>query len=140
MKKLAILTMALSALFGSQSAYGLGLGIIIGEPSGLSVREGNVAGAAAWSFVERLAYLHVDYLFGSPRLEERGDFDFYYGIGAQVRVNGADTAYGLRAPFGVSYTFAENPIELFAEVAPTLQVVPDSLVDVNGGIGLRFLL
>ncbi|MFH1258407.1 MAG: hypothetical protein ABII74_01090 [Elusimicrobiota bacterium] len=130
---------------------GVGLGIIVGDPTGLSGKLwlGNdqaVDGAVAWnSHGENLFYLHADYLVHNFELIEvkKGQLPFYYGIGLRAKFQEEkrgenDDKIGIRVPVGLNYIFERAPIDVFAEVVPLLDLVPDTEFHLNGAIGVRF--
>lgn len=41
---------------------------------------------------------------------------------------------------GVTYLFSDVPVDLFAEIAPVLDVRPDVNLDINGAIGFHYYL
>ena len=144
---------------GEQVREGFGIGIIIGEPTGLSAKKWiskttAIDAAAAWSFTDFNSFqLHVDYLWHNYDLiktkELPGQLSVYYGIGGRIKLksgNGGngkdnkdeDTRLGVRVPVGLSYTLKENPVELFAEVVPLLDVVPETKLGIGLGIGARY--
>jgi hypothetical protein len=139
------LGIALAAPVGAQE-YPAGLGIIVGEPTGLSAKfwlGGNTAfdAAAAWSFVDEGAmHLHGDFLSHAFSLfdVESGALPVYYGIGARVKFNDNDARVGLRVPLGLAYIFEGAGADLFVEVAPILDVAPETEVRVNGAAGVRY--
>jgi len=110
--------------------------------------------AAAWSFADFNSFqLHLDYLWHNYDLiktkELPGQLSVYYGIGGRIKLKGGndgngkgnkdeDTRIGVRVPLGLSYTFKENPVELFAEVAPILDIVPETKFGVGIGVGARY--
>lgn len=123
-----------------------GIGIVVGEPTGISakwrLREENAFdAAAAWSFGGRkdALQLHVDYLrhrYGMFR-PDRGKLPWYYGIGGRV-VFGDKAVLGIRIPLGLAYEFAADPIDLFIEIVPVLDLAPSTDFHLNGAIGGRF--
>lgn len=124
---------------------GIGLGIILGEPTGVSLkswigRREAFDIAVAWSFEgEGAIHVHADYLFHNFRLfnVEKGDLVFYYGIGARVKtVN--KTQVGVRVPLGLSYLFAKDPLEIFFELGPIMNVTPKTLFRMTTGVGIRY--
>lgn len=130
-----------------QGRGGPGLGIILGEPTGLSLKtslgRNALDAAAAWSF-EGNGYLHLhgDILFHSwntrsLRVEE-GQLGFVYGIGGRVILRDNDPRMGIRVPLGLSYLIGNTPLEVFGELAPILDLTPNSRFSVNGGLGLRY--
>jgi hypothetical protein len=45
---------------------------------------------------------------------------------------------GVRVPVGLSYIFDDAPVDIFVEIAPTIDFVPDVRGEITGGIGIRF--
>ena len=156
MKILSMAFVLIALTFGMQEARGetgLGVGIIAGEPTGISVKKWMSTTrafdfAAAWSFSENKAFqIHVDYLLHNFSLLRSSDFKgrlpVYYGVGGRIklrntRTNDEDTSVGLRLPLGISYLFADAPLDLFVEVVPVLDVAPDTELDLNAAFGIRF--
>ncbi len=134
-------------LCGNVSAQdsGFGLGIIVGEPTGISAKlwtgqSTAIDGAVAWSFGRNEAmHIHVDYLFHYFNLFniEKGKLPLYFGIGGRVKL-ADDTKVGVRIPVGIDYMFSNAPVDIFLEVVPLLNLVPDTEFDINAGIGVRF--
>ena len=107
----------------------------------------NVLGAnacdfgAAWSF-QGFGHLlsQADIIWHSSLTKaSSGGLTLYYGIGGRV-VFSSDPNVGLRLPIGLDYIFSSAPIDIFVEVVPTMDFVPDTDFQVNGGIGIRFWL
>lgn len=162
MKTLAVVLL-LTLCFGTletglaQAKPGLGIGIIIGEPTGLSLKKWlsnttAIDAGIAWSFSENDSlHFHADYLlhrfdvFASADL--RGRLPLYYGLGGRVKLrdgndgrgrNDDDALVGIRVPVGISYLFRTAPVDLFAEIVPVLDVAPDTDFDLNAAVGARF--
>ena len=147
-KKLFLLVFAL-VLFASLPATaqpkGLGLGVIIGEPTGISFKKWvnknqAVDGAVAWSFGNEDAFhLHLDYLFHNRRLIQidRNSIPFYYGIGGRFKFGDSNT-FGIRFPLGLTFFIVEVPIDLFLEVVPVMNLAPETDLDLNAAIGARY--
>ncbi len=124
----------------------MGLGIIVGEPTGISVKGklnevSAFDAAAAWSFGGRrdAFQLHADYLRHKYDLfrPEKGRLPWYYGIGGRMAM-GDKAVLGVRIPLGLVYEFASDPIDLFVEIVPVLDVAPSTGFRLNGAIGGRF--
>jgi hypothetical protein len=49
-----------------------------------------------------------------------------------------DAQLGIRIPIGISYYFQNDPIEIFFEVVPILDIAPSTSFSGNGGFGLRY--
>ena len=122
-----------------------GVGAVLGEPAGVSVKKWlgvrtALDGALAWSFANEGAFhLHADYLVHNFSLIQvsEGKLPVYYGIGARIKSEQEFTV-SARLPVGISYLFANSPIDIFFEVALLLDVVPSSKFGVNSGIGARY--
>lgn len=141
---LALLSAAVPA-----PAQDFALGIIIGQPTGISWkvspgRRTALQGAVAWSLADRNDRLHVqaDYVvhsYGDFRVR-RGRLSWYYGIGGRVVTRENDDArVGLRIPLGLDYLFARAPLDFFVEVVPVLDLVPATDFMLAAGVGLRFV-
>lgn len=146
--RLVMLMVVVALCSGVSSAWAgsFGLGIILGEPTGLSFKQwvtgGNaVDAAAAWSFNDPSAFhVHMDYLYHWD-VESASDLEglkFYFGIGGRLKAVEGDSRIGARLPIGLDYTFSDAPMDLFFEVAPILDLVPGTEFRVNGGLGIRY--
>jgi hypothetical protein len=123
-----------------------GLGIIIGDPTGISFKAWLNSRhafdlALAWT-VERNDALHIhgSYLYHNNNFfsPKRGRMPLYYGIGGRVKAREDRTTVGVRIPFGFEYLFEGAPLGLFLEVAPILDLTPNTELDINSGVGIRF--
>jgi len=108
--------MTIMALILTCSIYGgqgsdLGLGIIIGEPTGICVKyftspTGAVAGAAAWSLSgdEKALHIYGDYLFHMSELAtwEGGRSPFYAGVGARAIFREGSSMFKSNPPMAFS--------------------------------------
>jgi hypothetical protein len=128
------------------TARDFGVGAIVGDPTGLTAKywftnTRAVDMALAWDLSgddDRME-IHADHLwhFDLNMNRMQGRLPLYVGLGGRL-LTGHDARLGVRIPFGISYLFAQVPIELFGEIAPLLDVTPDSDTSVNGGVGVRF--
>lgn len=139
-----LLAIVLCGVAQAQSK-GFGLGIILGEPTGISFKHWTghntaLAGAAAWAFGRQNAFhLHLDYIFHNFRLikAERHTIPFYYGIGLRFKDERKDRL-GVRFPLGIIYMFDNAPIDIFLEIVPIFDFVPRTELSINAGIGARY--
>ena len=151
--KIAIIGLLLAvSSAGARTQEPFGFGVIVGEPTGLSLKywlddERAIDGAAAWSFSENDSFqLHGDYLIHNYDLLGVDELPCYYGLGARLKFKDSDgrgrnedhAIFGIRFPLGVTYLFDEIPLDVFAELVPVLDVAPDADADINAAIGLRF--
>jgi len=127
-----------------------GVGLVIGDPTGLSGNyrlssERSIDAALAWSFGSNPGFeIHSDYLWRRPGLlrAENIKFDLHYGIGARLlslsNSNVSDkTRFGPRLPLGLGSNFNQQALEVFAELALVMNVIPATSADLDFGIGAR---
>jgi len=120
-----------------------GIGVIIGDPTGISINieKDNVAyaGAIAWKIPERL-HVHSDYLINF-RIESEeeipGIMKAYMGGGGFFQISKNDVFLGIRVPFGLKYIFEDLPLDIFFEVVPGFLLIPETALSLQGGVGLR---
>ena len=122
-----------------------GIGVIFGEPTGLSAKMWTTKSTGfdlglAWSFSGNGNFhIHGDYLFHNFGVfgVSKGSLPLYIGIGGRI-VFQDDTKVGVRFPIGLEYFFDDWPIAVFGEVVPILDLAPSTDGDINGGLGVRF--
>lgn len=148
MKKAALTLVLFGFLAGlsfAQSSHDVGLGLMIGEPTGISFKlwkrqTAAFDAGAAWSFVENKNFqIHGDFLlhnFGLFQVET-GRMALYYGLGARMKF-ADDLTISLRIPIGLSYEFQRTPVELFLEVVPMVDLIPATQVQMAGALGFRY--
>jgi len=132
-------------IFSSAQDSGVGLGVILGDPSGVSFKgwTGGLSAvdiALAWSFEHEGAFhVHVDYLLHSFDLFniEKGDLVLFYGVGGRLKAE-KKSRVGVRIPVGLTYLFENDPLEIFFELGPILDLAPRTDFRMTGGIGIRY--
>lgn len=127
------------------------LGVVLGDPSGLSGRHRldsghSLEGALAFSSGHRRGFhIHGTYLWDKARtfvVEHSNIVELYYGLGFRLinidsgKYDG-DIALGPRAPLGLLYKIDNPNLEFFAELSLALDIVPSTDVDLDAGIGVR---
>ena len=147
MKKLLTVTLFLLMLSSTGFAQdkNLGVGIIFGNPTGLSIKNWMgkttaLQGALAWNFEGKgNLSLTGDYLWHNYSLisVSKGRLPVYYGIGADA-VFSDDFVLGVRGVVGLDYMFSGTPIDIFAEVVPTFYLIPGTAFKFHFGIGVRY--
>jgi len=156
MKKLTHLAIAFFLLVAVNQVVAqqrhLGLGLIIGEPTGLSAKLWTSSVTAfdmglGWS-VRNLnngeqatkIHIHIDYLrhaFNAIQTTEK--LPLYYGFGGKfIGGDGDDGSLAIRGVLGLAWQPHQTPLDVFVELAPTLQVVPSSTFGVDAAIGFRY--
>jgi len=130
---------------GAAQDRGFGLGVILGEPTGVSAKGWISSRTAfdaglAWSF-RRSGYLHVhaDYLWHFADVVSTNQQVLpYIGIGGRIGARDNSAIVGVRVPFGISWIPTNAPIDVFLEIAPIVDLTPETDINANGGIGVRF--
>lgn len=124
-----------------------GLGIVVGEPTGISFKynmndENAIDAAAAWSLSgDNDLHLRADYIYHRYDVitVKKGRLPLFFGVGGRVEFReNADDRVGIRFPIGLDYYFAGSPFDVFVEVVPVLEVAPDTEFDLEGALGGRF--
>lgn len=130
-----------------ENDHGFGLGVIVGEPTGIAFKgwlstSTALAGGAAWSFADNSNFaFHLDYLVHRFDLIDvgKGELPLYFGIGGRFKIrDDADDALGIRIPVGLDYLFEGSPIDIFFEVVPIVELTPETEFRLNAAIGARF--
>ena len=144
-----LLTTVLSCSNAMGQDHNFGLGVIIGEPTGISGKYWSgqttaIDGAIAWSLGKHgRLHLHADYLLHNFSLikVENGQVPVYYGIGGRIKLGDdeRDDKIGVRIPVGLAYIFADGRLDAFLEIGPVLDLVPETDLDLCAGLGIRFL-
>ena len=147
--KRVLLAMVLLAgvVFNTAAARpGFGLGLMLGEPSGLSAKAWlsptmAIDAGVAFTFWQGLTpAVHADLLFHNFRLVHvmSGSLPFYIGVGARARIKANDLRLGVRVPLGMEYLMARSPFGLFAEIAPIVDFTPKIRFDGSIAVGFRY--
>ncbi len=149
MKSLLPLALLMLSVFASAEQYQLGF--ILGGPTGLSAKyqineTRSVDAAFATSLRKKYGIeFHSNYLFEKQHainFDAPAPLNVYYGIGGRLIVidsgkHDGDIAIGPRFPIGLTYDFNSPNIQLFGELAPVLDIFPDTSFDLEAGIGAR---
>ena len=143
---IAVFLLFVMVSFSLSQERGFGLGVIIGEPTGISMKgwlspNSAIDVGVAWSFVRETSFhVHADYLLHSfDVFETKERIPLYYGIGGRIKTARHDDArLGLRMVVGIGYIFRDAPVDLFLEVAPILDLAPATDLSMNAGFGARF--
>lgn len=128
---------------------GFGLGVILGEPTGLNgkfwlTETIAIDGAAAWSFADdEGVQLHADVLYHKFDLlkVKEGKLPIYFGVGARIKFvvdDDDDNRFGIRVPVGIDYIFAKAPLDIFFELVPIIDLAPSTKFAFNGAVGIRY--
>lgn len=150
-----VLLLASNPVQAQKSENKIGLGLMVGEPTGLSFKAWTSETTAfdaglAWSFGRYDAVnIHADYLwhhFGIFGDEiNKGQLPVYYGIGGRIIFaddypdpGDSNAVLGARVPVGINYLFEDSPIGLFLEIAPIVNIIPETDFDLDSSLGIRY--
>lgn len=147
-----LLVLLFLALFSSILSAGyLGAGIILGAPTGFSFkfwtgRQTAIDLALAWDLGDDYFHIHSDYLYHFPlRFEGSGRSRFftYLGIGGRFKFKSGGreedkNLLGVRGVGGIEFLPHGTPLDIFLEIAPVMNIIEETSLDVDGGIGIRF--
>lgn len=146
-----LLSCSIAGLAVDTKSHVFGMGVSVGEPSGISFklwinRKSAFASVLAWQNKDRV-YFHLDYLLHNynviPKKDLTGEVPFYAGCGFSVE-NTKDsnlspvTSYAVRIILGMDYIFDEMPIDVYGELVPTVIFYPDSGAMLATAIGIRY--
>ena len=119
----------------------IGAGVAFGQPIGITgklwLSPTMAADAALGYHFNHNFDMHADYLLHTNELTPamNGNLPLYIGLGARL-LAGDDTQFGLRFPIGISYLIGSKHLEIFAEIAPVLDL-SNIGADMDGVVGLR---
>lgn len=149
MKKIWLIILLASvlttSLFSQHKRFGLG--IVLGEPTGFTAklwlsRYNSINGAFAWSILhEEKFYIHIDHVFHYYGLFDiqTGELPLHLGVGGRLLLKkGEEGNVGFRIPLGFTYIMHEVPVEFFGEIVPVVNLIPETDMDIDGGIGFRY--
>lgn len=147
-----VLVVLFGLLLAAPLSADVGLGVILGDPTGLSALFNNrIAAAVAWD-VSNYFHLHGDVWLIRRLLAE--PVDWYLGVGGKVKFfhEGArgegppwepekdappeGVGVGVRVPVGVQW-YALPELEVFGEIVPGISLFPNTGFDMDVGIGVR---
>lgn len=126
---------------------GFGLGLIVGDPNGVSLKgylsDGlTIDGAVGFSLLDGDALAgHADILWEwNITSFDRAVFDWYAGVGPKFAFFfDADTFFlGARGAVGLDFKFTNVPIDVFVEFAPALWLIDDVDFDWDAAAGARY--
>jgi len=132
----------------------LGIGIIVGEPTGITAKlyikdDQAIQAAVGSAFIGGGLQIHGDYVFHPYILQSRPSFVLPVYVGPGVRLidytNGRDSssfAIGARVVGGLLFDFKDVPLDAFIEVAGVLEYEfkdgKGAGLKLNAGAGVRY--
>jgi len=132
----------------------LGVGIILGEPTGITAKlylrdDRAIQAAVGSAFIGGGLQLHADYLFHPYILQSRPSYVLPFYVGPGTRLISYDNgragnafAFGARGVAGLLFDFKNVPLDAFIEVAAVLEYeFSDGAgfgIKFNAGAGVRY--
>jgi hypothetical protein len=144
--KLIALLILLSSTVLMAAPKELGVGVMLGNPTGLNGKywlnnDHAVDGGLGLSLGRKTnVSLHSDFLLHKKEafyLNDIHPLDFYYGIGGRMEF-ADDIELGVRVPFGLVHRLTEQNAEFFAEVAPIVDFIYRTGLEVHLLFGARY--
>lgn len=123
-----------------------GIGISIGNPTGLNGKywldsSRAVDAGLAWSFGKHSDLsIHSDYLLhreGAFFFNDVHPLDLYYGVGGRMEF-ADDIEIGVRVPVGFAHHFERESADVFAEVAPIVDLITKTGLEMHLLFGGRY--
>ena len=125
-----------------------GLGIMLGEPTGLSGKlffnnRNAVDAGLSFSFLEERFRVHSDYLIHTSGPD---NWSPYFGVGGELYIKNeddkkdekTDDRIGVRVPVGIAYQSARHSVDVFFEIVPGMSILPETRLIIGGAIGARY--
>jgi hypothetical protein len=152
-RSLALLALAVGLLAATpaqaqRTSGAVGIGGQVGSPSGLTLKVFNDGGLsydflAAWDLNDRF-FLNVHGQYNNAITAENIDgLGWFIGPGAFIGIvdRGSDVDddvfLGISGRLGLNFVFAQR-FELYGQITPRLNLIPNTDGDIGGGLGFRF--
>lgn len=123
-----------------------GIGLSIGNPTGLNAKywkdeKTAIDAGMAWSIGRNSNFsLHSDYLLHKESafyLNDVHPLDFYYGVGGRMEF-ADDIEIGVRVPVGLAHKIEDSRADVFAEVAPIVDLITKTGLELHLLFGARY--
>lgn len=154
MKHFNLAIIALCVFFSVQTSNAqerkFGLGVMIGEPTGFSAKLWTSNSNAfdfglGWSVIGKSndsgnrIHIHADYLWHAWNAIRSSDrFPLYYGIGGRFKGGENEGSLAVRGVLGIAWMPRQTPIDIFLEVAPSLELTPSTGFAIDAALGVRY--
>jgi hypothetical protein len=151
---LALVVASGEAAADERSKGVFGLGLIVGEPTGVSAKyyladDTAIDAAVGGALIGRGWQIHGDFLWHPWLIDTTESFALpvYLGVGARVLARDAGggdddhTRIGLRVPVGLLFDFTRVPLDVFVEFVGVVdyRTKGDAFgLDLNAGAGVRY--
>jgi hypothetical protein len=151
------LSFFLTAQVSVAQERGFGLGVIIGEPTGLSAKlwtspENAFDFGLGWSVGGdefgmyngynggSRVHFHMDYLWHSfEAIHSTQRFPLYYGVGGRINTGaGNNSSLAIRGVVGIAWLPHDTPVDIFLEIVPSFQLTSSTGLWIDAGFGIRY--
>ncbi len=151
-KKMVLFFLAALSLSIFAQRKGIGAGVLIGAPTGISVKywlNNNQAldAAAGYSIFSGKGFeVHLDYLYHIFNSEEfkkvtrkKLPIAFFYGYGLSLGAGSKySSGFGFRGVLGAEWLFENYNVDVFLEAAPVFKLLPETAIDFQYAAGARY--
>jgi len=123
-----------------------GIGGVIGDPDGITVKgwlseSTAISGVISFNLGDDFSWflIQADYLKQKTVTTwEEAYVQYHYGGGIRFIEGDFSDSISLRGPIGLDVNAIDIPVEVFMEIAPTLDVDPDVRFYFSGAVGFRY--
>lgn len=137
MSRLLVL-LGVLALAAPAARAQFGIGGLVGDPTGVTVKIGRSGGVAVDVGLSNDLFVQAHYIVRESRIAgTSADVRFLFGPGGFLR-NSDDAIAGVSALFGLSWYVAPE-FEAFGQLTPGIRLTQiEDIVQVGAAVGLRF--
>lgn len=135
----------LVAHIGFAQGRGLGLGVMIGEPTGISCKgwlshSGAIQLGVGWPSLSETqgTVVSAEYIWHSHIFSSREYLPLFYGLGGLFGVSSGSDRMAARGIFGIAWWPHHSSLDIFLQLAPALYFKPSSRFDFDFGFGIRY--
>lgn len=127
----------------------VGLGFILGAPSGLDAkiwfsRDTALDVQFGWSYWNVWAQAAYEWHYWTTGKEKMSNQDvsvpLYVGVGGYAGGGRHNAGFGPLGVIGIDILFKKAPFDIFFEMGPAIQIMPETGIFFHGGIGARYYL
>jgi hypothetical protein len=140
-----IILVVLLVHIGFSQDHGLGLGLMIGKPTGISFK-GWVTNTGAIQL--GIGYpspssrggtaLSAEYLWHSHVFRSHESFPLFYGLGGIFGISIGTNMTGARGVLGIAWWPHRSSLDVFLQLVPTIYFEPSSHFEFEFGFGVRY--
>src|SRR5690554_1313796 len=137
------------AVSANAQSQGFAVGANLFSPAGVSAKytlseSSAITGVVGFSLNDfnNSFTLQANYIMNGDRDQfslESGLLRSYYGAGLNLSFQEwGDTGVGIRIPLGVEYGIVDQPLEIYMDLAPTINIQPNTSFFFSSSMGVRY--